>query len=67
MKFSMEVLEYLVVKLSAIIDDVDTKEPKSAYDGLPKEVFDLILDNVRQEFYFHLFSEVSMAIIKNFH
>lgn len=55
MKLGTELLECSVVILFVIIGDNNKVEPKLAYDGLPKEVSDLALNNVHQGLYLYLF------------
>lgn len=54
-QFNTKFLEYLIIKLLAIIGDKNMQKFELAYDGFPKEVFDFALSNVCQELCLHLF------------
>lgn len=58
MKFIIEFLECLLVKLLIDVGDDDLRESKSVYDRFLEKLFDFALGNVYQSFYLYPFSEV---------
>lgn len=57
-EFNIEFLEYLIIKLSTIIDNNSMRKSKLGDNRFLKEILDLALDNVCQGFYLHPFDEV---------
>lgn len=57
-EFNIEVSEHLAIKPSIIIDDNGVWKFESANDWFSEKAFDFALDDMRQEFYFYLFSKV---------
>ena len=58
MELSIEVLELLIIELSAIVDDDDPREVESRDDGLSNEFSGLGLSDLGHRLWFHPFSEV---------
>ena len=58
MKFGVEFLELFVVKLASIVRNYDSRQAKSAYNGLPYKVPCSLFDDLSHYFSFHPLSEV---------
>ena len=58
MELSIEVLEFFIIKLLAIIDDDDLREAESTDDGLPYKLSGLGLDDLSHQLGFYPFGEV---------